>query len=378
MIWGCGSNPQGTIRVGVFAPLSGANMTYGQSCRDGVLLAVEEANAAGGIDGRTIDLVVQDDESRADQARLAASRLIERDKVVAVIGGVTSANCMAAAPACQKSRTPMITPAATSPEVTQVGDCVFRVCFADPFQGWAMAIFARRSLKINDMAILEDRRSEYSRGLATFFRSTFESEGGRIVADENYAAGDGSFAAQIAALTSAKPGAIFMPGYYQEVGLFASEARAAGLNVQLLGGDGWNSPRTLEIAGGTLEGGYFSDHFTLADPRPEVQEFIGKYEQRFGARPDAIAALSYDAAGMLLNVMRGLGAQGAADRALIRDALSAVTGFPGVTGPITIDQDRNAAKPVQIMQVRGDRFERITIIPPQPDSIALPEAQPVP
>jgi branched-chain amino acid transport system substrate-binding protein len=373
-LWGCGSSPNDTIRVGVFAPLSGANMTYGQSCRNGVLMATEEVNAAGGVDGKQLELFVQDDESRAQVARDAVSRLIDRDRVVAVIGGVTSANSMAAAPVCQKARIPMISPAATSPEVTEAGDCIFRVCFADPFQGWVMAIFARRSLKIEDMAILEDRRSEYSQGLASFFRTTFEREGGRIVADENYAAGDDDFSEQIAAINAAGTAAIFMPGYYQEVGLFAKQARAAGLDVQLLGGDGWNSPRALELAEGALQGGFFSDHFTLADPRPEVQEFIGKYEKRFeGAEPDANAALAYDAVGVLVAALRQAGAAGATDPAKIRAALAGVADYPGVTGPITIDKDRNAAKPAEIMQVRGDRFVRVTIIPPQADSVVQPE-----
>lgn len=366
MLWGCGANPaDNTVRIGVFAPLSGANMTYGQSCQNGTLMAVEEANAAGGLNGKPFEFVVQDDESRADRARAVVTELIERDKVVAVIGGVTSANSMAAAPVCQKRGIPMITPAATSPEVTEVGDCIFRVCFVDPFQGEMMALFASRSLKLKRMAILEDRRSEYSDGLARYFRQKFEELGGMIVADLNYAAGDDDFSTQIAAIKEADPDGVFLPGYYQEVGLFAVQARAAGVRAQLLGGDGWNSPRTLELAGDALQGSFFSDHFTTSDPRPEVQAFIQKYQERFGVPPDAIAPLSYDAAGLLMAAMRQAGGTGIPGPSQIRDALSAVTNYDGVTGPISIDADRNANKPAVIMQVRDGGFVRITVLPPE-------------
>jgi len=365
MLWGCGATPTSSIRIGLFAPLSGANTTYGQSCQNGALLAVEEANAQGGLNGKPFELVVQDDESRADRAKAAVTQLIEHDKVVAVIGGVTSANSMAAAPVCQKLHIPMITPAATSPEVTGVGDCIFRVCFVDPFQGEMMALFASRSLKLTRVAVLEDRRSEYSDGLARYFRQKFEELGGTIVADLNYAAGDDDFAAQIAAIKEADPQGVFVPGYYQEVGLFAAQARAAGVKAQLLGGDGWNSPRTLELAGDALQGSFFSDHFSASDPRPEVQDFIKKYRQRFGGPPDAIAPLSYDAVGILMAAMRQVGGTGVPAPTQIRDALASVENFDGVTGPISIDADRNAKKPAVIMQVRDGQFVRITVLPPE-------------
>jgi branched-chain amino acid transport system substrate-binding protein len=363
LLWGCGEAPQNTIRIGVFAPLSGANMTYGQSCQNGVLMAVDEANAQGGLNGKQFELIIRDDQSRADSARTEVKQLIEKEKVIAVIGGVTSANSMAAAPVCQKLDVPMITPAATSPEVTEVGDCIFRVCFIDPFQGDVMAIFAYRSLKLKRVAILEDRRSEYSNGLARYFRQKFEELGGTIVADENYAAGDAKFTDQIAVIKDANPEAVFVPGYYQEVGLIAVQARAAGLTVPLLGGDGWNSPRTLELAGDALDGCFFSDHFTTSDPRPEVQTFIKKYEERFGATPDAIAPLSYDAAGMLISAMRQTGSAGVPEPGQIRSALASVTDYAGVTGPISIDADRNAQKPAVVMQIRDGAFVRITVLP---------------
>lgn len=361
-IWGCGKSSPTTVNVGVFASLTGATATYGQSCENGVQMAVEEANAAGGFNGVPFKLFVEDDQSRAEEARLAVTRLLERAHVVAVIGAVTSSNATAAAAFCQKRGFPMVTPAATNPKVTEAGDYIFRVCFIDPFQGLVMARFAYQNLGLRKVAILEDRKSEYSAGLARFFRQTFEELGGAIVADEDYAAGDQNFAAQIKAIKAAAPEAIFAPGYYQEVGLIGRQVRDAGLATPLLGGDGWNSPRTVELAGTALEGCYFSDHFTTSDPRPKVHDFVTTYQKRFGAVPDAVAPLSYDAAGILLAAITRAESL---DPARIRDALAGMADFDGVTGTITIDADRNARKSAVVMQVKGDLFVHVATIVPE-------------
>jgi len=359
---GCGGPTEDVVRIGVYASLTGATATFGQSMQNGVSLAIEEANADGGLNGIPFKLIIEDDQSKAEESKTVVTKLITLDKVCAVIGSITSSNSLAAAPFCQQSKIPMISPASTNPEVTKKGDYIFRVCFIDPFQGAVMAKFTYNTLKARRVAIFIDRKSDYSDGLSRYFKETFTNLGGEIVAEENYIAGDQDFKAQLTSMKAANPEAIFVPGYYTEVGLIGRQARELGITVPLLGGDGWNSPRTVEIAGDALEGCYFSDHFPATDPRPAVQNFIKKYEEKYHERPDAMAPLSYDAAGVLVAAIRRAGKP---DPKLIRDELASTAGYEGVGGTITIDENRNAVKSAVVVQIQGTDFVHVATIEPE-------------
>ncbi|GIV15471.1 MAG: ethanolamine utilization protein EutJ [Armatimonadota bacterium] len=352
----------GDIPVGVYLSFTGSTATFGESTFKGILLATEEVNARGGINGRKIVLHQEDDRSDAQEARSAVTKLIQRDGVVAVLGEVASSRSLAAAPICQENKIPMISPSSTNPQVTQVGDYIFRVCFIDPFQGAVMAKFAAETLKVKRVAVLTDVKNDYSVGLAKYFKETFTKLGGQIVAEKSYSEGDPDFRAQLTAIKAANPEAIFVPGYYSEVGTIARQARELGIRVPFLGGDGWDSPKLVEGAGNALEGSYFSNHYSHESTDPAVQGFVAKFKQRFnGEVPDALAALGYDAANILFDAIRRAGSP---EPTKIRDALAQTKDFPGVTGKITIDADRNAVKPAVILQIRGKEFKYVQTIQP--------------
>ncbi|MBI4238100.1 MAG: ABC transporter substrate-binding protein [Deltaproteobacteria bacterium] len=344
---------QNEFRVGLYTSLTGGTATFGRSAHNGVKLASEEINTRGGVLGRPVNLIVEDDQGKPEEAKLAVLKLIRQHKVTAILGEVASSRTLAAAPEAQRTKIPMLTPTSTNATVTKVGDYIFRACFIDSFQGGAMATFARQELKVSKAAILHDARSDYSVGLAEFFRKSFTRQGGEVLADEAFAEGDVDFRAQLVAIQAKQPEAIFIPGYYTEVGLIARQARELGITATLLGTDGWDSPKTLEIAGPALEGSYFSNHYAADDPSPLVHQFITTYQARFGQIPDAIAALSYDAAHLLFDATQRAGK---VDSTKIRDALAATKGFPGVAGAITIDRERNAEKPIVIIKIAHGAF----------------------
>lgn len=340
------------IRFGEVSSLTGQEATFGTSSRNGFALAVREINEAGGVLGRKIRIVTYDDQGKPTEAAAAATRLIVQDRVHLLLGEVASARSLAMAPIAQANRVPMITHASTNPRVTEGKDYVFRTCFIDPFQGKVMAKFAREHLGLAQVAVLRDVRNDYSVGLADHFGAAFTELGGRILADQSYSSQDIDFKAQLTALRSTRPQAIFVPGYYTDVGLIARQARELGIDVPLLGGDGWDSSRLFEIGGEAIEGSYFSNHHSLDDPDPRVQRFVAAYRAAYGERPDAIAALAYDAAMLAADAIRRAGSL---DGAAIRDALAGTKEFPGVTGAITIDPDRNARKPAVVLQVKGGK-----------------------
>jgi branched-chain amino acid transport system substrate-binding protein len=354
----CGSGQGGggakdAIRVGHFASLTGDTATFGQSADRGIRMAVEELNASGGVLGRPIEVITEDDRSVTEEARSAAQKLIQRDQVVALLGEVASSRSLAAAPEAQRAGVPMISPASTNPRVTEVGDHVFRTCFIDPFQGAVMARFAHDDLKARRVAVLFDFKQDYSVGLAEFFRKTFQQLGGEIVADERYTSGDIEFRAQLTTIRGASPDAIFVPGYYTEVGLIAKQARELGITVPLLGGDGWDSEKTLEIGGSAVEGDYFSTHYAADSDDPLVRDFVKRYQAKNGGVPDAMAALGYDAARILAD---SLARAGKTDGPALRDAIASTKDFAGVTGHITIDPQRNAVKDAVVLKIDGGRF----------------------
>jgi branched-chain amino acid transport system substrate-binding protein len=348
-----GGQKREAIVVGHVASMTGDTATFGRSADEGIRLAVEELNAAGGVLGKPLEVVTEDDRSVTEEARTAAQKLIQRDQVVALLGEVASSRSLAAAPEAQRAKVPMISPGSTNPKVTEVGDYVFRACFIDPFQGAVMARFAQNELHAKRLAILFDFKQDYSVGLAEFFRDTVKKGGGEIVADERYTSGDIEFRAQLTTIRAANPDAIFVPGYYTEVGLIAKQARELGISVPLLGGDGWDSEKTLAIGGAAVEGYFFSTHYAADSDNPRVQAFVKRFTEKYGATPDAMAALGYDTAGILAD---SLARAGATDGAKLRDAIAATSGFEGVTGKISIDPARNARKDAVVLKIDGGKF----------------------
>ncbi len=374
---GGGGSETKEIVIGQYGSLTGTAATFGLSTANGVEIATEEQNAKGGIGGVKIRMVVEDDQSKAEEAATAVNKILSRDRPVAVLGEVSSSRSLAAAPLLQAAGVPMISPSSTSPKVTEVGDHIFRVCFIDPFQGTAIAQFAHDSKGIKNVAILKDVKNDYSVGLAEYFTTTFTSLGGTIVGEEAYSEGDFDFKAQLTNLISKNPEALFLPGYYTEVGLIARQARELGFSGVFLGGDGWDSDKLVEIGQDAIVGSFYTNHYSVDDPNPAVQEFIKKYEAKYQAKPDGLAALGYDSAKILYMAMEEVaknpdhaaafadrsgvpateGARKAA-RAALRDELAKVTGYPGVTGSITIDAQRNAQKPAVVVEVTkaGPKF----------------------
>ncbi len=345
---------ENVLTLGEFASLTGTTATFGQSMNEGIQLALEELNKSGGLLGKPVEIIVEDDQSRPEEARTAVVKLIKQDQVVALIGEVASSRSLAAAPEAQKSKIPMISPASTNPKVTQVGDYIFRACFVDTFQGSSMARFAYEDLGLRKVAILYDIKNDYSVGLMEFFEKTFKELGGEIVDKQSYSEGDIEFRAQLTTIKNKDPQAIYVPGYYTEVGLIARQARDLGLNLPLMGGDGWDSPKTLEIGGTTVEGSYFSNHYATDDPAPIVQDFIKKYQAKYNKVPDAMAVLGYDAANILFDAIKRANST---EGPKIRDALATTTGLQGVSGSISIDADRNAKKRIVILKIEGGKVK---------------------
>lgn len=354
-------NKSDKIVIGNFGSMTGSEATFGISTRDGIILATEEWNKAGGVLGKQIEVKAYDNQGKPEEARLSVEKLINVDNVVAVLGEVASTRSLAGAPVAQQYKVPMISPSSTNPLVTQKGDYIFRVCFIDPFQGEVMAKFAFNNLKLKKAAILRDSKSDYSMGLANYFIKTFTALGGEIVADEKFVSGDVDFKAQLTSIKQKSPEFIYVPAYYTEVGLIARQAREQGLKGPLMGGDGWDSDKLTEIGGAAVEGSYFSNHYTMEDPRPEVQNFIKNYQARFGSKPDALAASGYDAARILFEAIK---TANSVEGKAIRDALANTKNFNGVTGIITINEQRDATKSAVVLQVQNKQFKYVATVEP--------------
>ncbi len=331
-----------TILIGHFASMTGAEATFGQSTDKGVRLAIKEVNAAGGVKGKQITLKTYDDQGKGQEAGTAVTRLITSDHVVAVLGEVASSLSLVGGRVAQQYGVPMITPSSTNPAVTQIGDMVFRVCFLDPFQGWVAAKFARENLKAGKAAILYDQGQAYSKGLMDAFDKAFKEMGGTITTVQAYTGGDQDFSAQLTTIRQTNPDVIFVPGYYTDAGNVAIQVRKLGLTAPLLGGDGWDSVKLAEIGGSSIEGSYFTNHYSHENPAPEVQNFVAKYKSDYGEIPDGLAAMGYDAARLLFNAMNRAPSLGGKDLA---GAIAATKDFAGVTGKITIDPIATRRRP---------------------------------
>jgi branched-chain amino acid transport system substrate-binding protein len=353
-LFGCAGRREDTIKIGEYYPLTGDLATFGQSGKKGIDLAVEEANRAGGLLGKKIEIIVEDDRGLQQEAKSVVQKLIDKDKVIAVLGESASTNSIAGGQVCQSKGIPMITPSSTNPQVTQIGDYIFRVCFLDDFQGEVMARFAANTLKAKRVAIFYDKGNDYSVGLSKFFRQTFEKLGGEIVLEEAYQSTDSDFSAQLTNIAGKKPDAIYVPGYYTQVGQIAQQGRRLGITVPLLGGDGWDSPILMEIGKEAINGSYFSNHYTIEDPDPNVQNFVNSYKTKYNQTPDAVAALAYDAARILFDAIKR---SGSTDPKAIRDALAQTKDFKGVTGVTTISPSRNAVKSAVIVAIEGGAYK---------------------
>lgn len=350
------------ILVGEYGSLSGNDATFGTSTNKGIRLAFDEINEKGGIKGRKVKLITYDNESDAGKAAAVVTRLITQDNVVAILGEVASSRTKAAAPIAQENKIPMITPSSTNTEITKIGDHIFRICFIDPFQGFVMAKFATENLKAKKLAIMRDVKNDYSVELSNVFAENIKKMGGEIVADLSYQANDIDFKAQLTQIRSKSPDAIFIPGYYSEVGLISKQARELGIKAPLLGGDGWDSVKLHEIGREAINGSFFSNHYTTETDEAPVVDFIKKYKAKYNETPDGLAALGYDAARILAEAMER--ASEITPKA-IRDEIAKTKDFSGATGKITLDENRNAVKSAVVVEVQGEARKFITRIYPQ-------------
>ena len=340
-----GVSAQDEIKVGEFASLTGGSASFGVSSHNGTALAIDELNQSGGVLGRKFKLITEDDRSTAGEPATIVRKLIASDKVVAVLGEVASSKSLEAS---------------TNPKVTEVGDYIFRVCFIDPFQGTVMAKFAL-SKGFKKVAMLTDEKQDYSKGLAQFFRQNFTKNGGQIVKEQSYSTGDKDFRAQLTSIKSTHPEAIFLPGYYAEVALIARQARQLGIKVPFMGGDGWVGDSLLRVANGTLDGCFFSSHFSAENQEPAIQAFLKQYRAKYGGEPDDMAALGYDSAKILADAIKRAGTT---EGKALRAAIAATKDYQGVTGKITLDAQRNANKPAVVQTIAGGKFRFLDTVAP--------------
>jgi len=361
----CGPQEK-VIKIGLVAPLTGDVKTFGESTRNGFTIAVEEANAKGGINGDSIKMYIADDRNDPTEARNAGSKLINQDGVKLIIGSVSSKCSIPLSEVCQSATAVMITPTSTNPKVTvnednSRKDFIFRACFIDPFQGMVAAKFAVDNLKAKTSAILYDVGNDYVKGLAEFYRDNFQKLGGKMVAYESYTKDDTDFSALLTKIKRANPDVLYVPDYYNKVGLIAKQARQLGIKAILMGGDGWDSPDMMKIAGDAINGGYFTNHYSPADPRPEVQAWVKKYEAKFGSKPDALATLAYDATTLMLEAIK---VAKTANPPEVRTALQNFQGLNTVSGSISYDVSGNPIKDAVILKYTKDGQEFVTSVKP--------------
>lgn len=351
------------IKIGVVLPLTGEIATYGQSSKNALDLLQEQVNKAGGVLGKNIKLVYEDDENQPTKSTNAITKLIDSEKVSAIIGSVSSGACIAIGPIATKNKIPMITPTATSEKVTtDGGEYVFRSCYIDSFQGMVVAKYAAEDLKAKKAAIFYDLGSDYSKGLADTFEKVFKEKGGTIVAKEAYNTTDKDFKAQLTKIKGLDPEVIFLPEYYNAVGLIATQARALGIKAVLMGADGWDSDKLVEVGGDAINGGYFSNHYSPDDTAKEVVDFIKSYKAKYGENktPDALAVLAYDAGKILFEAIKNANST---DGAKIKDALKA-TNLSVVAGNITFDSNRNPIKGAVIIKMEAGKQKFVKKVNP--------------
>ena len=353
------------IKIGLITPLSGDVKTFGESVRNSFLIAVEEANARGGVAGMKITYVIQDDKNDATEAANVANLLVNQQRVKAIVGSVTSKATIPVSDIIQAAKVPTISPTATNPKVTVADgkrkDYMFRACFIDPFQGAVMAKFSRETLKGESAAVLFDASNDYSKGIAEVFRDAFRKQGGKVAAFESYGKDDVDFSALLTKVKASGADVLFLPDYYNKVGLIAKQVQEKGLKVRLVGPDGWDSPDLVKIAGSAIEGGHFSNHYSPDDLRPEVVAWVKKYKEKHGQVPDALGTLAYDATNLLLEAIRKAGSD---DPEKIREALASIKDFKAVSGKSTLDRNGDSIKSAAILKIEGGRQKFVTMVNP--------------
>jgi branched-chain amino acid transport system substrate-binding protein len=353
------------IKIGLITPLSGDVKTFGESVRNSFLIAVEEANAKGGAAGMKIVPVIQDDKNDATEAANVANLLVNQHRVKAIVGSVTSKATIPVSDIIQSAKIPTISPTATNPKVTVADgkrkDYMFRACFIDPFQGAVMAKFSRETLKGKHAAVLYDASNDYSKGIAEVFRDAFRKQGGKVVSFESYGKDDVDFSALLTKVKTSGADILFLPDYYNKVGLIAKQVKEKGLKVRLVGPDGWDSPDLVKIAGAAIEGGYFSNHYSPEDKRPEVAAWVKKYKAKHGQVPDALGTLAYDATNLLIEAIRKAGSD---DPKKIRDAMASIRNFKAVSGNSTLDRNGDMIKSAAILKIEGGRQKFVKMVNP--------------
>lgn len=356
---GCGSSADSKeIKIGGNYEVSGSIASYAKSSVNGAKLAFKQANAGGGVLGKQINFIVADNKSEPSEAANAVTKLVTQDKVVAIVGAIASSNTLAGSPIAHDNKIPFVSPISTNPRVTfdngKVKDYAFRACFIDPFQGTVMANFATKSLKAKTAAVYIDNSSDYAKGLAKFFEESFVKSGGTIVSKEAYLQKDQDFKATLTKIKATNPDVIFLPAYIEEGGKIARQARELGLNAPILGGDGLDSPKLVEIAGSAsvLNNVFFSTHYSIDDKEPAAVKFAEAYKQEYGEAPDMQAALGYDAASLVIDAIKRAGS---AEPQKIKDALAQTKGFQAVTGTISFDAEHNPVKSAVIIEIKDGK-----------------------
>lgn len=367
----CGGGSNGTsasgdtIKIGVNYELSGPVATYGDASVKGIEMAVEEINAAGGVSGKKIELVKYDTKSEPAEATTLATKLMTQDKVLTVIGPATSGSFKATIPVANQNKVPVVSGSATAEDVTvsngKLQEYAFRTCFSDSFQGTAMANFATKNLQAKSAVIIKDTSSDYAKGLAENFAKTFKDSGGDIVGEEGYVAGDTDFQAILTRIKSQKFDAIYLPGYYNEVGLIIKQAREQGITQPILGGDGFDSPTLLQLAGASaLNDVYYTNHYSsLDDSNTKIAEFIANFKSKYGEEPNAFNALGYDTAYFAADA---IGRASELNGAAVKTAMAETKDFAGVTGNFSIDENHEPVKTAVVIELKnGEQSSAVSV-----------------
>lgn len=369
VLTGCGDSASSNeIKIGLLNELTGGNATFGASTTNGAKMAIKEANAKGGVLGKQIKAVVADNKSEPSESANAMTKLLTQDKVVAVTGVFASSNAIAASNVAEANKIPFLAVGATNPKVTvdekssKVKDNTFRVCFIDPFQGTVGANFVLNTLKLKKAVMLIDNSSDYSKGLAAFFKNAFAKGGGTVIGEEAYLQKDQDFKTVLTKVKALNPEVIYVPGYYEEVGKIVKQARELGITVPIIGGDGWDSPKLTEIATApALNNTYFTNHYSVDDTSAASKAFVEAYNKEYGQVPDAMAVLGYDAANVLIDAIKRANS---AEPAKIREALAATKDYPAVTGATTLNATHDAVKSAVIIEMKdGKQIYKATVKP---------------
>lgn len=365
---GCGGASSNEIKIGILDELTGGNATMGTSAANGAKMAIKEANAKGGVLGKKLQAIVADNKSEPSESANAMTKLTSQDKVAAVTGVFSSSNAIAASSVAESNKVAFLAVGATNPKVTvddatkKVKDYTFRVCFIDPFQGTVGANFVLQTLKAKKAAMLVDSSSDYSKGLADFFKTAFTKGGGSIVAEEAYLQKDQDFKTILTKVKAANPEVIYVPGYYEEVGKIVKQARELGITAPIVGGDGWDSPKLVEVGTAeALNNTFFTNHYSVEDTNPVSQAFVEAYKKEYGQAPDAMAVLGYDAANVLIDAITRANS---AEPEKIREALAATQNYPAISGTTSFNETHDAVKSAVIIELKdGKQAYKATVKP---------------